>query len=86
MNWPATGEELKAAGYKALGSEKCASCEAPITWAQNPAGGTIALELVPDDDPEVRRFRSHFGSCFAKVTERRKGAGSDVTLPVHKEG
>lgn len=84
--WPATGEELKAGGYRALGRGECKSCGEQITWAKTPNGGTMPLELVPDDDPEVRRFQAHFTSCFAARVYRRKRPKSAPTLQGHREG
>ena len=78
IQWPATSEELKAAGYQNEGRSRCKSCGAAITWALNPKTGRhIPLELVPDDDPEVRRFQAHFTTCFAaEIHRRRKGRKS----------
>ena len=86
VTWPATGEELKAAGYQSTGRDRCKSCGAEIVWATHPKTGRhLALELVPDDDPEIRRYQGHFTTCFAAATHRRKRPGSGQTLPVHKE-
>ncbi|MCY4377356.1 MAG: hypothetical protein OXC31_26660 [Spirochaetaceae bacterium] len=69
LNWPATAEELRTAGYRRRPQfEQCPSCEAQIIWARNPYGKTIALEQIPDESPP--RFQSHFSTCFRAEVQR----------------
>ena len=84
MTWPATPDELREVGYRAIERAPCCHCGEEITWATCKAtGGSVPLELVPDDDDEARRYRPHVRSCIE--AQRRKAAESDSTLPVHKE-
>ena len=74
IDWPATADELTAAGWRNRGSGRCASCGRPITWALTPAGRWAPLELIEDPDGEVRRYQSHFATCVDAVTHRRRAA------------
>lgn len=74
VRWPATADDLTAAGWKNKGSGACQSCNAPIVWALTPAGGWMPLELLDDPDAEVRRYQSHFASCVDAATHRRRAA------------
>lgn len=71
MKWPATGDELREAGYRSTARARCKSCGAPIIWARTPRGGDAPLEQVPDEDPEAR-FQSHFTTCAHAEFHRRR--------------
>lgn len=85
MEWPATGAELRAAGYRSRGRAQCRSCGAEIIWAITPYGRLMPMERVPDVDDGVQRFRSHFATCVdaaahrvasaKRVNRRRPGRG-----------
>lgn len=77
MTWPATAEELRAAGYRrpAHGDRSaCRSCGAEMLWARTPAGRWIPLEAIVDPDSGERRWREHFASCVDAAIHRRRAA------------
>ena len=77
LEWPATGEALRAAGYRSRGRALCSSCGASIIWAVTPYGKPIPMEEVPRDevsDDGVRRFRSHFATCVNAAVHRAAAA------------
>ena len=88
VEWPATGEELRAAGYRSTGGwRECPTCKARIVWARTPYGRVMPIEEAPLEEggDGVRRFRAHFVSCVqwhvarlaaakrAKEERRRRG-------------
>ena len=74
MKWPATGEELRAAGYRSQGWARCKSCGEPIIWALTPYGRTMPIERVPDVDDGVQRFQAHFANCVDAAVRRTADA------------
>ena len=75
LEWPATGEALRAAGYRSRGHALCSSCRASIIWAVTPYGKPIPMEEVPRDETDgVRRFRSHFATCVDAAVHRAAAA------------
>lgn len=79
--WPATGEELRAAGYKATAWGECKSCGTRIAWALTSAGKRMPLEVVGDGEP--KRFQAHFTSCsYTKKKQRiqHRSAAIDAAL------
>lgn len=76
LEWPATGEALRAAGYRSRGRALCSSCRASIIWAVTPYGKPIPMEEVPrtETDDGVRRFRSHFATCVDAAVHRAAAA------------
>ena len=67
LKWPATGEELKAAGYVSMNRSTCKTCGAPIIWTHTPSGRTMPIETVGKD-----RFQTHFVTCPDAATHRGK--------------
>ena len=69
LNWPATGEELKEAGYKSTDRGTCRSCGAAIIWTETPAGKKMPMERV---QVGPARFQAHFVSCPNATKHRRR--------------
>lgn len=75
VQWPATGDELRDAGYRPSTPRSrgiCRSCEGPIVWALTPAGRKMPLEELPEIEGQPPRFRPHFASCLAAEFHRRR--------------
>lgn len=88
MNWPATPDELSAAGYRGQRWATC-TCGARILWAFTPQGKRMPMELAPapDGQPGVAMrvvtvdgdqaqlaplFQTHFASCPDAGRHRRR--------------
>ena len=75
INWPATGAEVKAAGYKSNRNRDgslhslCRDCQAVVYWVTTPNGKKMPLERAGQD-----RFQSHFSTC-PNADQRRRGRG-----------
>ena len=68
MDWPATADELKAAGYSGLRYGKC-SCGVVVVWARTPSGKKMPMERIADPDQD--RWQSHFADCPHADRHRR---------------
>ncbi|MGH9685269.1 MAG: hypothetical protein ACRD4S_16865 [Candidatus Acidiferrales bacterium] len=53
MNWPATSEELKEAGYIDIGRSKWCSCGEIMFWFVTPAKKFIPLSIACETDREL---------------------------------
>lgn len=58
LHWPATTEELKAAGYVDHNKSKWCSCGKVMFWFSTPAGKFIPLERTKDG-----RWEPHHAKC-----------------------
>jgi hypothetical protein len=64
--YPASSDELKAAGYEYDNDSACRGCQAPIEWWITPGGKKIPMSVIKPGDPlktsaEVRQ--PHFVDC-----------------------
>ena len=91
MDWPATADELKAAGYRGRLWARCSSCGRRILWALTPNDKMMPVEFAPaPDGPGVQMrvvevegreaklaplFQAHFASCPDADRHRRNGRG-----------
>ena len=84
VRWPATAEDLKAAGYRAVFFGRCRSCGASVLWARTPAGKLMPLveKRVAThvnygggkvECLEVRTFKPHFADCPQANLWRKSG-------------
>jgi hypothetical protein len=58
LAWPATAEQLAAAGYRDERRSKWCSCGVIMFWFATPAGKFIPLEATKDS-----RFEPHHAKC-----------------------
>ena len=66
LKWPATSDEMKAAGYEYDNDSTCRGCEAPIEWWITPAGKKMPITVKKAGNVllfsgEVRE--PHWASC-----------------------
>jgi hypothetical protein len=68
IRWPATHDELLAAGWSFVKTTPCRgqTCLVTIQWFQSPSGRRAPLELTGDG-----RYTSHFAKCPAAREFRR---------------
>lgn len=73
-DWPASGEELRARGYKPNGRKRC-KCGAEIVFARTPRGEALPLVEVarPLTAPEGKYFQPHFADCPLAKRFRKGG-------------
>ena len=87
MRWPATADELSAAGYHGTRWATCSTCGRHILWATTPAGNAMPMELAPaPDGPGVQMrvaavegrkaqlaplYQAHFATCPDASKHRR---------------
>jgi hypothetical protein len=74
MNWPATSDEMKAAGYEYDNDAFCRGCGEPIEWWITPKGKKMPVVVkktatVQRATAEVRE--PHFADCV-KVGDFRR--------------
>lgn len=77
LEWPATGEALREAGYRSTGGwVACPTCGARIVWGRTPYGRSMPIEEAPEQADGIQRFRAHFVSCVqwnvARLAEAKK--------------
>lgn len=68
MPFPATLDELRAAGYRFQEHSRCRGCKAVIEWWITPAG-----KKMPMDVTDGGKVETHFATC-PKVAQFRKAA------------
>lgn len=66
MTWPATREELRAAGWAHLRDGWCARCPARVEWWATKNGKRAPLVEV-----DGGKLQSHFADCPAAAAFRR---------------
>ena len=76
IKYPATSDELKAAGFEYVNDGVCRGCGAPIEWFITPGGKRIPMDVRKKEadllmsSAEVRE--PHFISCPEADSFRRK--------------
>jgi hypothetical protein len=58
LEWPATSEQLKAAGFADAQSSKWCSCGVMIHWYKTPGGKWIPLSMTSD-----LKLEPHHATC-----------------------
>jgi hypothetical protein len=61
IHFPATAQQLKAAGWKAVYSRSCKLCRNPLEFWQKPEGKPMPLEAIQQDG--VWMLASHWATC-----------------------
>jgi hypothetical protein len=66
VKWPATSDELKAAGYEYDNDSNCPGCGAPVEWWITPNGKKMPLTVtktatIHHATADVRQ--PHFSDC-----------------------
>ena len=67
MTWPATQQDLEAAGWSFLYPGKCRKCKAQVSFWRSPVRGV--WEMSKDGDG---LYTSHFSNCPAAKEFKRK--------------
>lgn len=70
--WPATGERIRAMGYRPISRSVCRRCGARIIWARTPKGKAMPLETVDADGSGEPLWQPHFGTCKKTITPKRR--------------
>ena len=82
MKFPATEEQLKAAGWRMVSSRSCRLCKMPLDFFRTLAGKMMPCEMILDGN--VRKYVSHFATCphadkFRKPKKPEPTSGSLFT-------
>lgn len=84
MNFPASREQIKAAGYAFTFARRCRRCQTPLEFYDTPAVKLAPLEGVLVEGKWL--MDSHFKTCPFRDEFRKAAPKSISTLEVVRQG